>query len=149
MAAGTEAKIINGLLAHLRDFTTSPAIPVAWPDPQVPFEKPVDANGKPKPYLQPFEVPVPTLPLSVDEGGVNEYGGIFQISLFWPKRTGVLAAEEIRSQIIAHFAPRSKITSGGIEILFAQASRNGALSDDPYWNYPMTIRYRAFVTNPA
>lgn len=144
MANGIEAKIINGLLEHLESFTASPAIPVAWPDPAEAFERPVDSEGRPKPYLQPFEIPVPTVPLSVE--GANEYGGVFQISLFWPQRSGLIAPEEIRSQVLAHFAARTQIDLEGFKLQFTQANRNGVIRDDPYNHFPMSIRYRAFAT---
>lgn len=150
MATGTEAKIINGLLEHLEEFTASPAIPVAWPDAPdedgEPFQKPKDAEGRPLPYLQPFEIPVPTLPRALES--TNEYGGVFQISLFWPQLSGVIAPEEIRSQILAHFA-REMILVDGFRIQILQANRNGMLRDDPYNHFPMSIRYRAFATVSA
>lgn len=147
MPQGIEAKIINGLLEHVEDFSTSPAIPLAWPDPQVPFEKPLDGQGRPKPYLQVFEIPVPTIPRALK--GTNQYSGVLQISLFWPERSGVIAPEEIRSQICAHFDPRILIPVDGFNIQITQASRNGSLKDAPYVHYPISIRYRALAAVSA
>lgn len=141
MANGIEAKIYNALAWHLSQLVFSPAIPVAWPN--IDFTPP--SSGK---WIRLHQIPAPTVPLSVDTGGANEYLGVTQISVFWPLNTGLVQPKEVAAQIIDHFSRGTRIERESVTVEITQAYCSAPIYEDRVM-IPVTIFYRSFIPNPA
>lgn len=141
MATGIEAIILEGLLARLAALTTSPVMPVAYPN--VSYDPP--ATG----YLRASHLPNETEQVTISATGQNRHFGLLQVDVAWPKGEGSLKPLEIAAQIVAHFKRGTLITQDGIAILIvAPPSVAPPLDDDPFWIYPVTIPYQADTANP-
>jgi hypothetical protein len=138
MAISTEAKIAEGLFKRLSALT--PALPIAWPNRS--FTPPSD--GK---YLRVSDLPLPTRGMSLTNDGTNEYSGLLQVDVMWPLNDGEQPATEAAGAVIAHFKRGTRMDNGGIRIDCVTAYRSPALRDDPRWQVPVTVSYRAYAPN--
>jgi hypothetical protein len=138
MTISTEAKIAAALFARLT--TLTPALPIAWPNKS--FTPPSD--GK---YLRVSDLPLPTRGISLANDGINEYGGLIQIDVMGPLNDGAEPATERAGAVIAHFKRGTRMDNGGVRVDVVTAYRSPALRDDPRWQVPVTITYRAYAPN--
>ena len=142
MATGIEAKIFEGLMARLASLTTSPSMPVAWPN--VSYDPP--ATG----YLRVSHLPNETDQVTLGASGQNRHTGILQVSVMWPKGDGSIDPLEVAAQVVAHFKRGTSFTQNSVDIrIVVPPSIAAPLDDDPFMQYPVTIQYLADTANPT
>ncbi len=130
----TDTDISNALGQRLA--TLSPALPIGWPNKDVPA-------GTPHPYLIFDHVPVSRTDDTL-KGGVEIVRGFIQIAIM--SEIGVFAtgASAIADSIRALFpyALRLPVTGGSITIIDPAEVQQG-YPDGPHWRVPVRIPYEA------
>ena len=136
---GIETRIHAALDARLMALTLSPAVPIAWPN----------ANYTPTgAYLRPWLLPIGVEPMTVSTDGANDYGGIYQVSVFWPVGGGLLAPLEAASAIAAHFKRGTSLTRDGVVVqMLTPPVVETPIQEPDIYHIPVSVRYRAFAPN--
>ena len=146
-AIGYEAQIAEALLQRLEGLALSPALPVAYPD--VSFTKPLDVNSRPLPYLEANLIDAPTQSLAVT-GGTNAFSGILQVTVVYPQNSGIYKSRSIAASVVAWFKRETKMYSGSTCVEIVQIGTvSQAIEDPPYTRTPISIRYVAYLPQPA
>lgn len=136
MAAGVEANILTALCAHLATLVTNPALPVAWPG--IAFDSPPDN------YLRVTPLINETVSLVLGNGA-NKHRGIFQVSVLWKSRSGLIAPLEVADLIAAHFAKGTTLYSGTVRVvIYRKPSAASPLQEDDRVQVPVSIPYHSF-----
>jgi hypothetical protein len=142
MATGIEAKIFEGLMARMASLTTSPSMPVAWPN--VSYDPP--STG----YLRVSHLPNETDQVTLGTSGQNRHMGLLQVDVMWPKGEGSVDPLEVAAQVVAHFKRGTTFTQNSVDIrIVSPPSISPPLDDDPFRAYPVTIPYLADTANPT
>jgi hypothetical protein len=87
----------------------SPALPVAYPEPQKTFDPPTTEAGRPAPYLRVDLFLNAPLWEGLSEGRIDQ--GLMQIMVVWPKNQGLPAPLRTAAAVIAHF-PKGRLAPG-------------------------------------
>ena len=77
-------------------------------------------------------------------GEVNDKTGIFQITVCYPSAQGPVAARARADLIVAHFAPRSRLTEGDVKVEITNDPSIGpALTPTGWYCLPVRVFYRS------
>jgi hypothetical protein len=141
MATGIEAKIFEGLMVRLGTLSTSPSMPIAYPN--VVYDPPETG------YLRVTHLPNTTEQVTLGSSGRNRHFGLLQVDVMWPKGAGNVAPMEIAAAVISHFKRGTSFTQNSVLILInSPPSVAPAIDADPYMQIPVTIPYQADTANP-
>ncbi|MFP1634088.1 phage tail terminator-like protein [Zhengella sp. ZM62] len=141
MATGIDASIIDGLCTKL-DEAVIPSMPIAWPN--VSFS-PDPAAG----YLGVSYFPAAALQQELGDNGRNRFIGVFQVSVFYPKDRGEVAAREIAADVANHFKRGTVISHDGLSIRILRPPLAGSgFVDGPFFQVPVSINYQVDADNP-
>jgi hypothetical protein len=142
MATTADAIILDGLLEHLSGLTLSTPLTVAYPN--------VDFSPPSTGYLRATHFPNETTQVTLGDTGQNRHTGFLQVSVMWPNGTGDIIPLDIAGEVIARFKRGTVISKGGLSIrIINPPTISPALQDDPFTQYPITIRYQADAANPS
>lgn len=137
------------LKGRVSTLASNPALQIAWP--KETFNPPQSgAPPKPQPYLEVRHLPNSNARRAIGNKDVHRRAGILQITLKYPVVLNHPEAvqTEIVGQIAAHFPAGLPMVYGGLQLKvekapdIASSFRDGT---DPYWQTPVSIRYRAFA----
>lgn len=134
-----EAKLQQVMNNHLASVVLDPVLPIAWPERE--FSPPSDLR-----WIRVQELPAPTVPYGV--GDTNDYSGIFQVDVFWPRARTMIQPSEVVGQITRHFKPRTKLIGEGLTVTITRAQRAPPVVDNAQVIIPVSIYYRSFA-DPA
>lgn len=141
MAVGTDATILDALMAHLFSLAFSPALKIASPG----IDFPAAGQVKPDNYLQASFLPNVTTNSELG-AGQEQHRGIFQVSVFWKKGLGHVKPLEVAGRIIDHFAKGTTLHSGGLKIVIDRKPyASSPLEETDRVQIPVTIQYHAFA----
>lgn len=131
------ADIQQALFARVATLTTSPPLPVAWPEHDKGFTPP--ASGK---YLRvDFFANRPRWE-GMASGRVDQ--GLLQITVVWPKGKGLDAPAQIADAIIAHFPLAHVMRHGSAAVkVSGQPWVASPLSETDKLSVPVTIPWMA------
>ena len=133
-----DSSIESAFSAKLLTLATLPS--VAWPN--VPFTPTVGVTFL-KPHLlqgEPFQREIGT-------AGINEHGGIYQISIFTPAGNGPLESNTLRDALINHFKRGTVLTYNGVSTTVIKAFSGAKMEETDFLHTPIKIIYRTFATN--
>jgi hypothetical protein len=125
-----------------------PQSSIAWP--KVSFTPPQSGTPpRPMPYLEVRHLPNTNTRRAVGHTDAHRRAGILQVTLKYPTTLNHAEAvqTEIAGQIAAHFPAGLRMTYGDVSLQIEKAPdiassfRDGT---DPYWQTPLSIRYRLF-----
>lgn len=96
-------------------------------------------------YLAETLLPGPTLSVGVSGTSSNEFGGIYQVTVYAPlggtKGAGLGAA-----QAVAEAFPKAlQLTYDGITVIVLRTSQAPAFASGDRWAIPISVTYRAFA----
>lgn len=144
---GTEAKIMDAVLAYLRQLELdgfSPTLAIAMPF--VGFDPPAG------PYLQASWLPADTETRTVSLAGSNRHRGVLQVSVFWPRGgtdeegPGLIPAGQVASQIAAHFKYGTRISANGVTVTVPRQPSIGRPLEEPdRLQVPVSIPWQCFA----
>lgn len=141
-ATRLDAQVARAILERLRSITTSPVLPIAYPDTK--FTRPAD-NG---PYLQASLFFATTATISIGDDDPNQILGFLQVEVVWPEGRGEQEASEVASQVIDHFSRGTVMTEGTTKVKVVQAPyKMTVLKDPPYTRTPVTVRFESFASH--
>lgn len=137
------------LKGRVATLVLSPVLQIAWP--KETFTPPqAGSPPKPQPYLEIRHLPNTNTRMFVGHTDPHRRAGILQITLKYP--TSLNHAEavqtEIAGKIAAHFSAGLAMVYGDLTLTvekapdIGQGFRDGT---DPYWQTPVSIRYRTFA----
>lgn len=147
-----ETAIWLALKGRVGTLVLSPVLQIAWP--KEAFNPPQGGTpAKPLPYLEVRHLPNTNTRLFLGNAAPHRRAGILQITLKYP--TSLNHAEavqtEIAGQIAAHFPTGHvmRLAAATMKVALkvekapdiSQGFRDGT---DPYWQTPVSIRYRLF-----
>jgi hypothetical protein len=136
------------LKGRVSTLVLSPTLAIAWP--KEAFTPPQSGPpSKPLPYLEIRHLPNTNTRRAIGNTDAHRRAGILQITLKYPVALNHAEAVqvEIAGQIAAHFPAGLPMTFGGITLKVEKAAdiassfRDGS---DPYWQTPVSVRYRLF-----
>ena len=135
-ATGKAAQVPDALLARVASLVTgSPTLPIAWPD--IAFNPPAD--GK---YLEVAYFSNRPAWEGVGAGVLDQ--GLLQITVHWPRGSGIIAPSQVVETIKAHFAKGTLLTSGSTVVRLNRAPWAAApLVSDQDLAIPVTIPWVA------
>ena len=135
-ATGKAAQVPDALLAKVASLVTgSPTLPIAWPN--VAFNPPAD--GK---YLEVAYFSNRPAWEGVGAGVLDQ--GLLQITVHWPRGSGIIAPSQVVETIKAHFAKGTLLTSGSTVVRLNRAPWAAApLVSDQDLAIPVTIPWVA------
>jgi hypothetical protein len=139
MLTGTEACIFKAMMDHLTMLTFTPAMPIAGANVTFP------PAGQPTPskYLRLAFMPNRPIPYPIGDDPEPRQG-ILQVSVIWPKGTGIIDPLNIAGQIIDHFKNQSLFATGVKITISSEPWAVGPLIEDASVQIPVTIPYIAF-----
>lgn len=129
------ADVARLILGHCESLLLSPDLPIAWPD--VAFTPPAD--GK---YLRVDFLPNRPAWEGINAGRLDQ--GLLQITIIWPRHTGIITSREIAAVIMEHFRKGSKLTGLGVVVRFNREPWAAApILEDSRTLTPITIPWVA------
>jgi hypothetical protein len=140
---GNETRIAEALLARLGALILTPAMPLQGPNLNY---KPTNGTA----YLRASILPRDTVEVAaIDTSSENDYGGVFQVDVFWPTNEGITNPLERASAVAAHFKRGTTMERAGVKVwVLRPPSVATPLQDKSWFQVPVSIPYRAFVPNP-
>ncbi len=87
----------------------------------------------------------PTMPVGIAAQSSDEYGGIYQVTVFAPLGGTKGPAQATAKQIADHFPRGLTLTRDGIKIVVLRVSQGPGFVSGDRWAVPMSINYRAFA----
>ncbi|MDD2321903.1 MAG: phage tail terminator-like protein [Geobacteraceae bacterium] len=99
------------------------------------------------PYLRPTLGPGEPFQAELGESGQNRHVGIYQISVFYPAKTGTAAAGALVASIVAHFKRGTTLVHAGQPITITKAYASAMRQDTGLAHIPITIEYRLLAPN--
>lgn len=138
------------LKARMASLILSPALQIAWPKEAFTPPQSRTPHSKPMPYLEIRHLPNSNTRRAIGNTDAHRRAGILQITLKYPVALNHSEAvqSEIAGKIAAHFPAGLAMVSNGLQLKvekapdIASSFRDGS---DPYWQTPVSIRYRAFA----
>lgn len=137
------------LQGRVATLVLSPALLIAWP--KETFTPPQGGTPpKLQPYLEVRHLPNTNTRRAIGNTDAHRRAGILQVTLKYPVSLNNAEAvqTEIVGKIAAHFPAGLPMAFGGLMLKVEKAPdvassfRDGT---DPYWQTPVSIRYRAFA----
>lgn len=104
-----ETDIMELLFSRLQSFSTSPAMPISWPN--VEFTPPPDQH-----YLRAQFVPNLANRVLIDSDGPHQHLGLLQVSVYWTKGAGEAGPRELAADLAAHFPCDLNLHGGGLSV---------------------------------
>lgn len=130
----TTQTIYNALRAHLNDMTGLP--PVAYENQG--YTPVVDTL-----FLRENLLPADTSPLTLRDGDSQQYGGIYQVTVFAPADKGAHTGKAMAEAVALHFKRGTVIgTAGQGRVL--SVSIGPSLNEGGWYQIPVSITYRAY-----
>jgi hypothetical protein len=84
--------------------------------------------------------------LGLADASQVQHRGLYQITIVWPKGTGLAAQQEVAGLLIAHFAKGTVMTESGVTV---RVEKNpwplSPLQDGSWVKVPVTIPWRSIV----
>lgn len=136
---GAEAKITDALLWYIGQQTFAPTLPIAYPN--VPF-----SPGLGKAYLA-----AQVMPNMADLTGLafdsdTNYRGLFQVSVFWPAREGIIKPMQVAAQVAAALKVGTYIERNGVSVrIEEQPTVAPPIQESDWAQIPTTARWRCCV----
>ena len=96
-------------------------------------------------YLAEALIPATTLSVGVSDTSANNYGGIYQVSVYTPLGTTKGAGLAAVQSVLDAFTKGLRLTYDGVTVTILNASQAPALIIGDRWVIPISIEYRAFV----
>lgn len=139
MAANTDATIFTALVTHLQGLVFTPALPIAGANVTFP------PAGQPTPskYLRLAFLPNRPIPYPIGDDPEPRQG-ILQVSVIWPKGSGIIDPLNVAGQIIDHFKNETLFATGVKITISSEPWAVGPLIEDALVQIPVTIPYIAF-----
>ena len=143
-----ETAIWLALKGRVGTLLLNPVLQIAWP--KEAFTPPQGGTpAKPQPYLEVRHLPNTNTRRAIGNTDAHRRAGILQITLKYPVVLNHAEAvqTEIAGKIAAHFPAGLPMVSNGLQLKvekapdISQGFRDGT---DPYWQTPVSIRYRLF-----
>ena len=98
-------------------------------------------------YLQPALLPGEPLQSELGATGQNRHMGIYQISIFAPTGTGILALNTLRDGLCDHFKRGTVLTYGAISLTIQKAFPGPTMQETDWVHVPISIRYELLAAN--
>lgn len=125
MATAKDACVLRALMDHAKLLeTTGPQLPVSFPEPATPFNKPAD--GK---WLEFQFFPNDLKWQGLTSGRLDQ--GLVQLGVCWPKYQGLVAPTEAVGQVKAHFAKNTVLFHNGWKVTLNAEPRQAQQLDQP------------------
>jgi len=106
MITGKPALIYDALMTRVGTLVTgSPTLSVSYPEPVTTFVPPAD--GK---YIEVIDFTNQPAWEGLASGVVDQ--GILQLTVIWPKNSGLVGPKQIAASIAAHFSKGTRMVSG-------------------------------------
>lgn len=96
------------------------------------------------PFLRTWLLPAETFQITLGQDGVNEYGGIFQISCVYPQALGWNDAKVMAGRLASHFYRGTRITYNDILVKVRRAWVDPGFQEDAWYIVPVSIMYWCF-----
>lgn len=116
----------------------SPALATAWENVNY-----VPVQGTP--WQRVSLMANPTFPLGLGPGGIVQWSGILQVSLFYPQNTGPGAAETRAGLLLSHFSRGLGLTAGSIKVLIEVGYVRQAIPEPSWYHVPVTIPWYSYI----
>jgi hypothetical protein len=87
----------------------------------------------------------PTLPVGIAVQSSDEYGGIYQVTVFAPLGGTKGPGQTVAKQVADRFPRGLTLTRDGIKIVVLRASQGPGFVSGDRWAIPVSINYRAFA----
>lgn len=134
-----ESEIMELLFGRLRDFTSSPALRVAWPN--AAFSPPADQR-----YLRVQFIPNVANRITIDSDGPHQHLGLLQVSVCWTKGKGEPAPREVAAAVAAHFPCDFKLASGGLVVrITKRPDVRDMIVEDARVQIPVIVAWECFA----
>jgi hypothetical protein len=134
-----QAAILEALTEHLKTFPSSPSIPIVE-SPEQDYKPVLDQE-----YLiaQPFLDETQTLYVGA---GRKVYAGIFQVTVVYPRNSGILLAIELSDRVVDHFAKGTIIDGDGVRVKINRQPSQATPTPDGAWlRVPVSIVYQTMA----
>ena len=118
----------------------TPALPIAYPN-----ETYTPNVGVA--YLKPYRLPAKTIRNTIGVNGLNEYSGIYQISVAYPSKGGQGPAETYADGLTGWFPPGLTLTIGTTTVVVTSISQLPASTEPDWYTIPISVSYRAISPN--
>lgn len=116
------------------------AYPTAWENAEA-FTPPADAA-----WMAVFFIPSTMVPSSIGDKGVDQWVGILQIDLNYPRGSGKAQLMDDTNTIHAQFKPGKKFKSGTQEVLVTGLSRSNGRFVDAYYRVSFSVTWLAHIS---
>lgn len=139
----SQSDVVAALLRKLGTLTFSPALPVVNPNIEAPDEVPAGN------YLAASVFPVSSEQIELGETGINRHTGLFQVSVFWALKTGLIKPMQVADAIALAFKRGTILTENSVTVtmdgppFIAPAQREATR-----FQIPVRVSYRADIPNP-
>ncbi|MFG1364657.1 DUF4128 domain-containing protein [Xanthobacter versatilis] len=131
-----EAQIADALIWHLSQLVLTPARPISYPG--MTFSPTVGV-----PYLAATHLPNTTGATGLAFDSDREFRGLFQVSVFWPARKGIIEPFDLAGTLAVHFASGTRILRHGRVVEVNRPPTVAPAIEQPDWvQVPVTIRWR-------
>lgn len=87
----------------------------------------------------------PTLSVGVANSSSNEFGGIYQVTVYAPLGGTKGAGLDVAQDVADAFTKGLKLTYGGLTVTILRTSQAPAFPSGDRWAIPVSVTYRAFA----
>lgn len=130
------ADIMQALFAKVAAFTSTPALPVAWPEPAKTFTPPAD--GK---YLEVQFFSNRPAWEGLAAGRIDQ--GLLQVVVVWKRNDGLIRPGQIADAVIAHFDGATMFSGSARVEVAGRPWAASPISTDTELRIPITIPWTA------
>ena len=131
--------IEKALFARLNALVLSPVLPIAWPNKS--FDKPADQK-----YLRAVFVPNTANRVLIGSAEPHQLLGLLQVSVYWTKNDGEIAARAIADAVAAHFSCDLRLTFGAQRVrITKQPDVRDMIVEDAAIQIPVMIAWEAWA----
>ena len=96
-------------------------------------------------YVAEALLPGPTLSVGLAGASSDEFGGIYQVTVYAPlggtKGAGIAVAKDVADA----FPKASQLTYDGVTVIVLRTSQGPAFTSGDRWAIPVSVTYRAFA----
>ena len=133
-----DSDIRSAFATKLLAFTSVPSI--AWEN--TAFTPAAGAT-----YLRPTLLTAEPVQAEIGAAGLNRHTGVFQVSIYAPTGTGLLAINTLRNSLIDYFKRGTQLQYGAVTVTISKAFAGAYLQETAWIHVPVTIRYTTLATN--
>ena len=135
-------QIEQALNLKLNAYAAGKSIPVEWEYYSDGTEQEIEGI-----HFRQSLLPASTTTLGIENTGSNDHTGIYQIMICGKNGdpSGPLKSE--RDSVLSEFKRGQRLTYGGVTTIIQSIQANASLRDGAYARIPVSITYRAFVSN--